>query len=114
MLGFGDSFYVGLFILLSVYVPSIIKTTRHYFYSQNSKPVVIENNLCPTCKNQVVFYDDPTLRLYSQVKQIKSIDDCEIDYTVLYTDDCYRPETKYFCPKCEKMKMEFKQDGFFD
>ena len=114
MLRFGDSFYVGLLILLLVYIPSILKTTQHYFNSQKSETNRIGDNLCPNCKNEVVFYNDQNLMQFSQVEQNKSEDELIMDYTELYSDDFWLPKTKYFCPKCNKMKMEFKMDAFFD
>jgi len=125
MLGFSDSYYIGLFILLSVYVPSIIKTTRHYFTSQEAKRLRAEqkeadkiaeernNNKCPNCETLVVFYNNPSLQKECKNTR-KTKEEWRWSSEELYWEDFWLPKTRYYCPECKKLDMEFEMVGFWD
>jgi Zn finger protein HypA/HybF involved in hydrogenase expression len=73
---------------------------------------VVEVNLfdqparCPTCKSEVVPYDDPTLSELPGEQTIASWNmDYELGRELELTDGTYR------CPRCGQMTLQFMNTG---
>ena len=107
-----DGFVVGIIIFLSVWIPSVIKSTR-YFFNSKQKEIMNRNDSCPTCETQVIFYNNPSLQKECK-NTLKTKEEWRWSSEELYWKDFWLPKTKYYCPKCKKMKMEFAMTGWWD
>lgn len=81
-------------------------------YCEKCKAVVSINMLkkkrkCPTCKNEVVIYNDPSL---NGAKTIKSA----LKWGMDLEEDFELPKSHNKCPKCGQMSLEFHKVGNWD
>lgn len=102
-------FAFGFIILLSVCFYNVFKANAVFKIVKTDTG----NNFCRQCKSPVVFYNHSSL-LQDCINTRKKEEELRWDPEELYEDDFWLPKTKYFCPKCKKMKMEFESVGFWD
>lgn len=72
-----------------------------------------EQSNCPKCRKKVVFYNDPQVQEQAS-ESYESYNDI-FSWNVSDEKGEFRlPDTKYLCPKCKEMTMEFLDIGNWD
>ena len=68
---------------------------------------------CPKCRGPVIYYNDPSLQ-----EEVKGSDQESFPIfcwsMMPEREDFVLPKTKYYCPKCGKMNLEFQHVGDWD
>ena len=68
---------------------------------------------CPTCRKKVTFYNDS--RLQKQPKKTDNQYKDAFSWNVNDEKGTFRlPETRYYCPECKQMALEFIHVGCWD
>jgi uncharacterized protein YbaR (Trm112 family) len=67
---------------------------------------------CPKCKGPVTYYNDPSLQ--EEIDLSKKEYEPIFSWSISDTEDFVLPRTKYYCPKCKKMELEFSDVGCWD
>jgi len=68
-----------------------------------------KKNKCPSCKSEVIFYNDFSLQ--RKTKKEYPL----FDWNIGEDEGSFiLPDTKYYCPKCNKLKMKFIRSGSWD
>jgi predicted RNA-binding Zn-ribbon protein involved in translation (DUF1610 family) len=70
---------------------------------------------CPKCGEEVIFYNDPSLRKESTGAEGETELDAVFSWRMPHTGKSFcLPATQYLCPKCGKMTLKFYQVGNWD
>ena len=67
---------------------------------------------CPKCKNKVIYYNDPSLQEETDLSKAKH--EHIFSWYISEKKSFVLPPTKYYCPKCKKMELEFRDVGCWD
>lgn len=88
--------------------PAICRNCRLFLVRNWLKP----SARCPRCRRQVTFYSDPSVQ--EPVSPPGDEADCILSWNTEGKGTFRLPRTRYLCPSCGKLTLEFEEVGDWD
>ena len=73
--------------------------------------ILNKSSCCPKCRGPITYYNDSSLQ--EKLESQKPEDDHIFSWH-MGTEEFILPRTRYYCPKCGKMNLEFEEVLLFD